>query len=68
MNESRENNKSLEDNFKNLEELISRMEDPKISLEDSFKCYKEGLTLIKECNDGIDKIEKEIKLLEEDND
>lgn len=59
---------NLEENFKGLEEIISKMENPGISLEDSFKCYKEGLTLIKECNDGIDKIEKEIKLLEEDND
>ena len=32
-----------------------------ISLEDSFKYYKEGMELLKYCNDAIDKVEKKVQ-------
>jgi exodeoxyribonuclease VII small subunit len=36
-----------------------------VSLEDSFKLYKEGMKLIKFCNDKIDKVEKQVLKLNE---
>lgn len=59
---------TLEENFSALEQIIEQMEKPDISLEDSFRYYKEGLTLVKNCTESIDKIEKEIKVLEADDD
>ena len=55
----------LEEGFALLEEKIEALEDEDISLEDSFKIYKEGMELIKKCNDHVDKVEKQIMMLEQ---
>ncbi len=41
------------------------MEQEDISLEESFRLYKEGMKLIQSCNDKIDKVEKEVLKLNE---
>ena len=53
----------LEESFGKLEELISQMESGNISLEESFKLYNEGIKLIKNCNSQLDKVEKQIVVL-----
>ena len=35
------------------------------SLEESFKLYHEGMDMLKSCNDKIDKIEKQMLILDE---
>ena len=55
---------SLEEAFAALDELLTAMDDEKLSLEDSFKDYKKGLDLIRICNDSIGNIEGELKILE----
>ncbi len=60
-----ENKLSLEERMKRLNEIIKEMENPDISLEESFELYKKGVTELKECNDMIDGIEKELIILEE---
>lgn len=57
---------SLEKNFAKLEETIERLEKEDISLEDSFLAYNEGMKLLKQCNDEIDKIEKKVLKISED--
>lgn len=57
---------TLEQTFERLEETIEKLEQEDISLEESFKLYKEGMKLIKACNDRIDKVEKEVLKLNED--
>lgn len=57
---------TLEQTFERLETIIARLEADDISLEDSFKVYKEGMDLIKSCNDKIDKVEKAVLKLNED--
>lgn len=57
---------TLEQTFERLEGLIGKLEQEDISLEESFKLYKEGMKLIKSCNDRIDKVEKEVLKLNED--
>ncbi|MBO7402556.1 MAG: exodeoxyribonuclease VII small subunit [Lachnospiraceae bacterium] len=49
-----------------VEELIKRMEDPECSLEDSFAYYSKGVGLLKKCSESIDKVEKEIEILEDE--
>ena len=42
------------------------LQDEKLSLEESFKLYKEGVGLVSACNESIDKVEKEIKVIEDE--
>jgi exodeoxyribonuclease VII small subunit len=59
---------TLEQTFEKLEEVIEKLEDEDISLENSFKLYKEGMSLVKSCNGKIDKVEKQVLKLNEDGD
>ena len=52
--------KSLETAFGELEDLIRQMENKETSLEESFKLYTSGMKLIKYCNDSLDKVEKKL--------
>lgn len=54
---------SLEENFAKLEEAVARLEADDISLEESFRIYKEGMELLRQCNNDIDKVEKQVLLL-----
>lgn len=56
---------TLEQTFEKLEQTIGFLEQEDIPLEESFKLYKEGMKLIKSCNDRIDKVEKEVLKLNE---
>ena len=56
---------TLEQVFDKLEETIGKLEQEDIPLEESFILYKEGMKLIKSCNDRIDKVEKEVLKLNE---
>ena len=58
--------KSLEELFAGLEEVINHMEGENISLEDSFRLYHTGIDLLKICNDKIDKVEKKMQILDEE--
>ena len=57
---------SLEEAFEKIEESLTKMESPEISLEDSFGLYEEGIKLIKLCNDKIDRVEKQMIILSEE--
>ncbi|MDE6620327.1 MAG: exodeoxyribonuclease VII small subunit [Lachnospiraceae bacterium] len=56
---------TLDQVFEKLEEMIGKLEQEDISLEESFQLYKEGMKLIQSCNDRIDKVEKEVLKLNE---
>lgn len=51
---------SLEETFAKLEETITRLESEDITLEESFAAYNQGMKLLKQCNDTIDKVEKKV--------
>ncbi len=59
--------KTLEQVFSELEAVISRME-TEDSLEESFRLYHQGMDMLKLCNDKIDKVEKQMLLLDENED
>ncbi len=52
--------KTLESVFEELEQTISALESPEVSLDESLKLYQQGVKLLKYCNDSIDKVEKKI--------
>ena len=56
---------TLEENFAKLEEVISGLEAEDISLEDAFFAYNQGMQLLKECNEQIDRVEKKVLKLSE---
>ena len=58
-----EKNLSLEESFQKLEEIVGKMEQEVISLEDSFALYNEGMKVLKNCNDSIDTVEKKLMIL-----
>lgn len=54
---------TLEENFKQLEEMIEKLEDKEIGLEESFSLYEQGMKLLKQCNDQIDRVEKKVMVM-----
>lgn len=56
---------SLEEVFQQLDDIVEKLEEEEISLEDSFKWYHKGMELLKVCNDKIDTVEKQIRILDE---
>lgn len=54
---------TLEENFKQLEEMIEKLEDKEIGLEESFSLYEQGMNLLKQCNDQIDRVEKKVMVM-----
>lgn len=57
--------KDLNEIFENLDGLLEKMEGEE-SLEKSFAIYQKAVSLLKEANESIDQIEKQVKLLDSD--
>lgn len=56
---------SLDEAFRELEQVISRMEG-EVSLEESFRLYHKGMDMLKVCNEKIDKVEKKMLVMDEE--
>lgn len=57
---------SIEESFDYLEEVIEKMEDPDISLEESFSLYEKGMKVLKEAAGAVDEVEKKVKLIDDE--
>ncbi len=55
----------LEAMFRDLEQVISKMEESDVTLEESFELYNRGMGLLKKCNSTIDTVEKKVLVLDE---
>ncbi len=62
---SEEKQYGLEENFERLDKVLETLEQEDISLEDAFKAYSQGMEILKQCNDQIDKVEKQVQMLSE---
>lgn len=62
---SEKKKENLEEMFKDLEELIGKMENEEITLEQTFDLYNNGMELLKKCNLSIDEVEKKVLVLDE---
>lgn len=58
----------IEESFDRLEEILGLMEQGELSLNDSFKAYKEGIKLVENCNKMLDKVEKQIVIISDNGD
>lgn len=56
---------SLEDSFEALDEIVDRLQSGELTLEESFQKYEEGMKLIVNCNQAIDKVEKKLIVIGE---
>ncbi|HBI63071.1 MAG TPA: exodeoxyribonuclease VII small subunit [Lachnospiraceae bacterium] len=54
---------TLEESFDALDGIIDELQGGELTLEESFKKYEEGMKLIKNCNDSIDKVEKKLLVI-----
>lgn len=54
----------IEERFKELDDIVKELESGEVSLEESFDLYKKGMDMLKECNKDIDKVEKQIIVLQ----
>lgn len=57
---------SIEEGFSRINELIGKMEDPELGLAESMSLYKEGVALLKRCNEELDRTEKEMITIQEE--
>lgn len=62
---SEKKKENLEEMFKDLEELIGKIENEEITLEQTFDLYNNGMELLKKCNLSIDEVEKKVLVLDE---
>lgn len=56
--------KTIEQTFAELDGLMEKLEASDTTLEESFAYYKEGMKLIQECGEKIDKVEKQMIILQ----
>ena len=60
-NKNEEKELTIEEAFSEVDERIKALEKSDVTLEESFKYFKEGMDLLKYCNDSIDKVEKKVQ-------
>ncbi len=59
---------SLEELFSQAEEIVTKLEEPQIALEDAFAAYEQGMQIIRACNARIDQVEKKMLVINENGD
>ena len=56
---------TLDEMFEKLDSVLAGMEE-ETSLEESFRLYHQGMDMLKMCSEKIDRIEKQILILDEE--
>ena len=54
----------IEERFVELDKIVKELELGELTLEKSFGLYKKGMDMIKDCNKDIDKVEKQLIVLQ----
>lgn len=52
---------------KRLEEVIQRLEDKELSLDDSLKYFQEGIELYRYCNGKLNEVEEKVQIIVKEN-
>ncbi len=63
---NKEEKMTVEEAFSIIDEKVKKLESDDISLEDSFKEYKEGMELLKFCHEAIAEVEQKVQMIAED--
>ena len=54
---------SIEKVLKELESIVSKMEEDSLNLEDSLSSYEKGISLVKLAQENLKKIEQRVQIL-----
>ena len=65
MGEHRAKEPGLEERLALIEEILDQMENPEVTLDQSFALYKQGIEQIQSANQSLDAIEKEMQVINE---
>lgn len=57
---------TLEEKLAKLDAMTEQLRKEDITLEESFSLYKDGMELIKQCNADINRVEKQVQILNAD--
>lgn len=57
---------SLEEIFARLDEMLEKLADREVPLEESFAVYAEGTKLLRYCSEKLDRVEKKMLVLNEE--
>lgn len=57
---------SVEEAFAQLSDIVEKMDEPEVTLEESMQLYRRGIELLNQCGDTLDRIEKEMITLTEE--
>ena len=64
--EQTKQNVSLEETFEQIETIIKQLENPEVTLDDSFRLYQAGVEKLKMCNLLLDTVEKKMQVMQAD--
>lgn len=55
---------SIEESFEQLDSILETLESGETPLEEAFKEYERGIKIVRECNASLDRVEKQIIVLQ----
>lgn len=57
---------NMDQGFEQLDQIIETLGSEDVKLSEAVKLYTEGVGIVKQCRDSLDKVEKELILLDKD--
>jgi exodeoxyribonuclease VII small subunit len=57
---------NIDQGFEQLDQILEKLGNDEVKLSDAVKLYSEGVGVVKQCKDSLDKIDKELIILEDD--
>lgn len=62
-NEKSKNDFNFEEKLRELEQLVTRMEDGNLDLEESLEAFENGVKLVRDCQRALEAAEQKVKVL-----
>lgn len=56
---------TIEEGFARLNDILNKMDDSEVSLEETFELYNNGLKIVKELNGKISEVESKLNIVNE---
>lgn len=56
---------TIEEGFTKLNDILNKMDDSEVSLEETFELYNSGLKIVKELNGKISEVESKLNIVNE---
>lgn len=58
-----ENDQKFEQSFRELEDIVTRLEGEELSLDESLALFEKGIRLSRFCHEKLEQVEKKIELI-----